>query len=108
MEDTLLNQIISELNAELKSKYSDFKGIYLFGSRARGDAHKDSDYDFVLLFDRTIDCKFEDSITAVILEFEIKYDIVIDFHAYNLEDIINPITPFRFNIKTEGIYYGAI
>jgi predicted nucleotidyltransferase len=37
MPDPNVNIIIDELKSELKSKYPDFQGIYLFGSRARGD-----------------------------------------------------------------------
>ena len=44
-----IDKIIEELKAELKSKYPDFKGIYLFGSHARGDFNEDSDYDLIII-----------------------------------------------------------
>lgn len=37
----------------------------------------------------------------------VQYDIIIDSHIYNYKDIIDPITPFRKNIKNEGIYYAC-
>ena len=49
MKDKLKEKIIDELKAELKSKYPDFRGIYLFGSRARGDFQNDSDYDLAFI-----------------------------------------------------------
>ena len=100
-----VNQIIQELIAELKSKYSDFKGIYFFGSRARGKYYEDSDIDIALVFDRVIDWKFKKEIRSIVHFYDIKYDVFIDDHIYNYRDILEPITPFRFNVLNEGVYY---
>ena len=43
-EATLLNEAVERLVAALHPER-----IYLFGSRARGDAHGDSDYDFMVV-----------------------------------------------------------
>jgi predicted nucleotidyltransferase len=42
--DKKLNQIVEVLKAEFKPSR-----LFLFGSRANGTSHKDSDYDFVLV-----------------------------------------------------------
>jgi predicted nucleotidyltransferase len=101
-----VNQIIHELMIELKNKYPDFKGIYFFGSRARGKYHEDSDIDLALVFDRVIDWKFKDEIISVIYGYELKYDTFIDSFTYNYQEILNPVTPFKQNVKCEGIFYG--
>jgi len=88
MPDKLTEQIISELKAELKEKYPDFRGIYLFGSRARGGNHKDSDYDIAIVFDREIDWRFDDSLAPAIIEYEMKYEVLIFFHLYNFNDLM--------------------
>ena len=106
MEDTLSRTIIEELSSELKSKYPDFRGIYLFGSRARGDFNEESDYDLAIIFDNQINWKFEDEISSMIWLKMIKYEIIIDSFVYNLNDILNPITPVRENINKEGVYFG--
>jgi uncharacterized protein len=100
-----IENIINEIKDTLKSKYSDFKGIYLFGSYARGDFNQDSDIDLAIVFDRKIDWKFEEEITSVICKYEREYDIFIDNHTLNSYDLVEPITPFRYNVVNEGIYY---
>ena len=107
MQDNLTEKLIEEIKTELKSKYPDFRGIYLFGSRARGDFHEDSDYDFVLIFEREINRKFKDEVRRKIIDYEIENLIIIDSHVYNMNDIVKPITPFRENVQKEGIYYVA-
>ncbi|MBM2815529.1 MAG: transf 2 protein [Ignavibacteria bacterium] len=107
MENGLIEKIINALKDELKRDYPDFKGIYFFGSRARGDYNDDSDYDLVLVFDRVIDWRFKDNLRRRVIDYEIDYSILIDSHIYNYQDIIEPITPFREKVKNEGIYYDA-
>ena len=106
MKDELTNKKIEEIRNELKGKYPDFRGIYLFGSRARGDFNEDSDYDILLAFDRKIDSKFEEKIIRDICKYDVEYNVFLDTQIYDLNDILNPITPFRNNVKEEGIYYA--
>ncbi|MEW5821766.1 MAG: nucleotidyltransferase domain-containing protein, partial [Cyanobacteriota bacterium] len=47
-----ISKIINDLNKLLSQKYSDFKGSYLYGSRAKGNYKEDSDIDIVVLFDQ--------------------------------------------------------
>lgn len=101
-----IENIIEEINGFLKTKYQDFRGIYFFGSRARGNFKSESDYDLVFVFDRKIDWRFENEITREIFPFLIKYDIVIDPHIYQISDIENPKTPFRMNVKKDGYFYA--
>jgi predicted nucleotidyltransferase len=100
-----IDKIINEISHELKSKYDDFRGIYLFGSYSRNEQHKDSDIDIAILFDREIEWKFRDEIIGIIAEYNVKYDIIFDIHVFSIEDILYPITPLRENIKNEGIVY---
>jgi uncharacterized protein len=45
-------ETLSELKRGLTSLYGDrLKGVYLFGSRARGDARPDSDLDLLVVLD---------------------------------------------------------
>jgi|WetSurMetagenome_2_1015567.scaffolds.fasta_scaffold478023_1 uncharacterized protein len=106
MENQIIKNIIQELSDELRSKYDDFKGIYLFGSRARGDNKKESDYDFALIFTRKINTKFEEELIKLIYKYDLKYNILIDSHILSESDVLKPATPFRDRILKEGIYYG--
>ena len=105
MQKTEIENIINEIKEELKQKYSDFRGLYLFGSRARGDFNENSDYDIALIFDREIDWRFENEISNSICLLMIKYDVIIDQHLFNLNDILYPKTPLRENIFYEGVFY---
>ncbi len=99
--------IIDELNAALKTRYRDFVGITFFGSRCRGDFNSDSDFDIVILFSEKPGWKKEADVLGVVLEIEIKYNIVIDAKVYWELEIKKQNTPFRVTICNEGAYYGA-
>ena len=99
---TELENMMEEVKTDLKSNYSDFKGIYLFGSRARGDAHEDSDYDVAAIFNRDISNKFSDEIILRMFKFEVKYDFYLDSHVFSYDSMNNPKTPFGLNLKNEG------
>ena len=68
MANMKIEKIIAEISGLLKIKYADFKGIYFFGYRTRGDYRADSDYDLLFLFDRKISWKFREEIRHVIYE----------------------------------------
>jgi uncharacterized protein len=107
MIDDKTNIIIQELLKDIKQKYSDFCGIYLFGSRARGDFQEDSDYDLAIIFNRKIDIETKKYIRSRINKLMVKYEIIIDNPFLNYYDLIEPVTPLRENIKKEGIFYEA-
>ena len=82
--------------------------LLLFGSRARGDARPDSDWDILVLLDKErITLDDMDNITYTIREI-----------GWNLNEIINPImytkkewqaksfTPFYKNVTKEGIEFN--
>ena len=77
----------------------------LFGSRARGDAHRDSDWDILILLDKEqITSADKDDISYPIFEF-----------GWDIDEMIHPImytakewetkhhTPFYKNVMKEGV-----
>lgn len=99
--------IIYELNSKLKEKYDDFVGITFFGSRCRGDFYKESDFDIVIMFSKKPGWQKESDVLELVLEMELKYDIVIDAKVYHDAEIKKQNTPFRVAVLREGAYYGA-
>jgi predicted nucleotidyltransferase len=102
----MIQNIIDELKNEFTKNYSEFKGIYFFGSRTKGIYQYDSDYDFVFIFDRIIDWKFKHQVRQIIYAIENDFDIIIDSKFFSFSDIINPNTLILQTAISEGIYYG--
>jgi len=97
-------KIIEELKKKIVELYPDLIGIYLYGSRAKGNFHKESDLDILLLFPAvTSEKKFE--IYGIVSYIEYKFDVFIDIK------ILTP-SEFRKNhfyfkqVTNSGIYFG--
>lgn len=102
-----IEKIIKELIEVLKTEFPDFHGIYLFGSRARGDFSMSSDYDIAIIWNGDINRQLKDRIISIIYDYELKFDIFLDTHIFSYNDILYPSTPLRMNIKTEGSFHGV-
>lgn len=105
--DMKATSLIKQVNRIIKSRFTDFKGTYFFGSRSRGSRAEDSDYDLLLTFDHKLDWKEKNQIYDIIAEIELKENVVIDIKAYQESELRNRWTPFREMIMKEGIFYGA-
>jgi len=83
-------ELINEFNQIISNKYSDFKGIYFFGSRFKGNHKEDSDIDLVFIFDQ-VDKQKKDTIYDALSDLMYKYDIFIDAHIMTPEKLkFNP------------------
>ena len=76
MED---NQIIEKIQTLAKSVLPSSSSLWLYGSRARGDAHEGSDWDLLILLDK-------EQIVAS------DYDLTYPFRelGWNISEQINP------------------
>jgi len=80
--------------------------VYLYGSRARGNSKKLSDWDILILLDITrITFNFEKKIIDALYEIEIETGEVISPMIYTKKDwtIKHSFTPLYDNIRREGI-----
>jgi predicted nucleotidyltransferase len=80
--------------------------IYLYGSRARGDAQKESDWDILILlnednFSRKDEKLFRDNL----FELELNNEEIISIIAFSKNDWHkkHSITPFYESVMREGI-----
>jgi predicted nucleotidyltransferase len=94
--------------AEIKQRLNETLGdnverIILFGSRARGDAHKDSDYDVLLLVKKRTK-ELEDQINDIAYDMLDRYGklvMIFDFEVTVYEKA--KIDPLFLNIRREGV-----
>ncbi len=85
----------------------DIRDVILFGSQATGEAHKDSDYDVLIILNKDYDWKYQDNITSVLYNMELEYDIFIDTKVISTKELHNTIKgkhPLFVDAIHEGIY----
>lgn len=82
--------------------------LYLFGSRARGDARPDSDYDVLIVLSR-MDLEFKDALYDIVLDILLETGKVISlkfFKRTEFDRLRQIPTPFMEHIQKEGIKIG--
>lgn len=95
--------ILSAVKSRITKIDSDAK-IILFGSRARNDAKKGSDWDFLILTHFAITRDLKNEISDVLFETELETDEVLTGliqNIYSWQDYAN--TPLYNNILKDGI-----
>jgi uncharacterized protein len=96
--------IASRIRTEIKRIDPKAK-VVLFGSRARGDAKKDSDWDLLILIDSLNIRESEDLFRDKIYDLELETGEIISMFVYNNKDWTSrhKITPLYKSIKKEGV-----
>ena len=79
--------------------------VILFGSRARGDAREDSDWDILILTPKAVNLKVEQTFRHKLFELELEYGQAISTFVYSKADWNGKhrATPFYHNVEEEGI-----
>ena len=80
--------------------------VILYGSRARGDAAEDSDYDLLVIVDGKADADVRQRIRDAIFPIELETGAVLTLNAYSSAEWSMPImevTPYYKNIEREGV-----
>ena len=80
--------------------------IILYGSRSRGDATADSDWDFLILVDRTVDDQLIDRIRHQLYELEWECGEVLSAIVRNRKEWSQfpySVLPIHDRIEAEGI-----
>ena len=103
-EDRALLERVKQTVREVEPTAS----IILYGSRARGDAAPDSDWDLLLLLDDTVDCHREDALLHRVygVEFSEERCPVLSTFVESRREWDTPrnrATPFRQNVDRECI-----
>jgi len=79
--------------------------VILFGSRARGDAKKDSDWDILILIDTPVSIEIGRAFRFKLFDLELETGEVFStfVHYKKIWNTKHRVTPFYQNIKREGI-----
>ena len=99
-------EAIEEFKELLNKKYpKDIESVKLFGSKARGDFHEESDIDLMVVL-KGADENEKDKITDAAYDLLLKYEVDISPRVYSSKEFnyLNNIpTVFMQIIKREGI-----
>lgn len=80
--------------------------IYLYGSRARGDNRKDSDWDILVVSpNEKITFEYESELRDPIMDIELDSGEIISLLVYSKNDWIGKqsVSPLFLNVSKEGI-----
>lgn len=80
--------------------------VILYGSRARGDAMPDSDWDILVLVDGPVDAQREEAITRRLFDLELETDTVLSTIVHSKKDWASRLfqaMPFHENVTREGV-----
>ena len=77
--------------------------VWLFGSRARGDAREDSDWDFLVLTEKVADWSLKNQLRDHLYNIELSSDKVIGSIVHSKQEWEEDyaVTPLYRNIKRE-------
>jgi uncharacterized protein len=109
-EHKSLSEIEKNILMKCKIIISDidpFAELILYGSRSRGEAEKESDYDLLILTDREVNLEREDIFRKQLYPIEIDSGAVLTVFLVSKKDWDLPLykeIPFYKNVKKDGIY----
>lgn len=107
-----IEELKKEVEAAVKNLFSDrLKKVILYGSYARGNYDEESDIDFAVVADISVNeiNEFDDSLGTTSFDLSLKYDVVVSIILISEENFngYQNILPFYSNLVKEGIpFYG--
>lgn len=80
--------------------------VVLFGSRARGDERKDSDWDLLILTEYPVSFKVEQRFRHHLFDLELELGEAFSTFVYSKTDweLKHSVTPLYQNVSKEGIH----
>ena len=101
----LLDDLIAELKVGLDGVYGDrLKGLYLYGSYARGEEDDESDLDILVVLEQFNHYAAEVNRTGELAsELSLKYGMTVSQVFVRESEWLNGDTPFLSNVREEAI-----
>jgi predicted nucleotidyltransferase len=100
-----IKELLDEARRGLESLYGErLQGVYLFGSRARGEAAPDSDVDLLVVLDRVDDYGGEVRHTGEIVSaLALRYDVSVSRVLVSKADWQRGTGPFLLNVRRDAL-----
>jgi len=100
-----VKSVLAGLKAGLQEVYGDrLRGIYLFGSYARGEADQESDVDILVVLDRFERYALEVNRTgALAADLSLEYGVTVSLVFMREREWLEGDTPFLLNVRDEAI-----
>ena len=98
------SQIIGRISKSIHAKDPNAEA-FLFGSRARGDNKKDSDWDILILIDKKVTNEIEDDFRDDLYNLELESGQIISTFIYSKDYWKSSLiySPFYKNVINEGV-----
>jgi predicted nucleotidyltransferase len=80
--------------------------VILYGSRARGNANKDSDYDILIIVNGPVDMALKKEMLSNIYPLELETGAVLTLIVYSKQQWYSPLyraMPFHKNVERDGV-----
>ena len=105
MTQEKLIALLSRLRIELARLLgSQLDALYLYGSRARGDALPDSDVDVLVVILGDFDYfDMVERTGQTAAELSLEYETVVSLAFTSKENYVHRMSPFLMNVRQEGI-----
>lgn len=100
----LAEEIKQILNDGLENIVRD---VIIFGSRVKGNAHKDSDYDVLIITNCELSRELQRKISDLCYNLELKYDIFLDTQTISMHELeygIRGKHPVFIDAIREGVH----
>jgi len=96
--------VLEVFAARIRAEFPDAQ-VWAYGSRARGDAQEDSDYDMCVVVE-ALDERIEDRIGNIAFEVGWELELLITTVAYRRDQFehgLFSVSPLVLNIRREGV-----
>lgn len=94
---------IAERLRDRLSKFDDFKGLYVYGSRIYGNPRPDSDLDMVAVFNKELPYEVSNEITGEVIDIELEFDILIPLFKMTEKEL--NLNYLFYNEIKRGLFY---